>query len=837
MKKPLLLFIIACFAEIAVAQKITITGKLADAKTQEPLIGAVVRLSKNKQIGTITDENGNFKLSFNYVKDSLIFEYTGYKTKRVAFSTQPQQVFSLLLEEETQEIEEITVVPGENPAYAIMRKVIKNKSKNDKRRAKFYECDIYNRIEGYVNDNEKGLSNLRVMKDMSRAAATIPKLRDSKGKILIPILASESFSRYYYMGKPEKEREDVKVTNLSGIGLENAEGIGQIFTGGKLNDYNFYRNQMNILDKYFTSPIADGWRLKYDYDLLDSVLVDKDTCYLLNIVPRNRQDLVFEGKMWISKSDYALKKIEVQMTKEANINFIKGLKIKQTSSRSAEGFWLPEKVDFEVEVSEFSDIIPNIYVRTHTQYHNYLLNEPHEKTFYDEPPIPPNNENKDTTYWNNFRKNDSTLISDVNVYKVIDSLKTIPSVQRYTTILTVLSTGYYEMKGIDLGHWARYYAWNDIEGHRFNFGFRTNRFLSRNFTFKTRIGYGLRDQKGKYFVEINQILSRKFFTQVTFNRTEDIEPLIFLNQFQNLPDIFIASNRFFTLSQRKPFFKKETNFIIESAVNPSLTEKLTFRTRQLTPLHGFAYNHPETNSLQTDINTAEFILQTTYRKGGNRIRLLDNSEIIIGGGSTPKFTLTTTIGLKGFAGGDFNYQQVQLDISKYNARIFGIGHANYFVSAGYYFGQVPFPLLRAHLGNNTPFLIERAFNQMNGFEFVSDHYIALHYAHYFENLIFSRLPLFKKANKFLDWRLVLSLNAVYGGLRTENRRLISNSDIFGNPLPPIQSLSYEMPYIEIGYGIDNILKFFRIDFFHRLTYLNLDTAKPFGIKFSAEIKL
>ncbi|PKQ70785.1 DUF5686 and carboxypeptidase-like regulatory domain-containing protein [Raineya orbicola] len=837
MKKLLLTFILLSLSSFLLAQKITITGKLADAKTQEPLIGAIVRLSQNKQIGTVTDENGNFKLVFNYLKDSLVFEYTGYKTKKVPFTAQAQQVFSLLLEEDTQAIEEITVVPGENPAYAILRKVVKNKSKNDKRRAKFYECDIYNRIEGYVNDNEKGISNLRVMKDMSRAAATIPNLRDSKGKVLIPILASESFSRYYYMGKPEKEREDVKVTNLSGIGLESAEGIGQIFTGGKLNDYNFYRNQMNILDKYFTSPIADGWRLKYDYDLLDSVLVDKDTCYVLNIVPRNRQDLVFEGKMWISKNDYALKKIDVQMTKEANINFIKGLKIRQNSFRSSEGYWLPEKVDFEVEVSEFSEIIPNIYVRTHTQYHNYLLNEARDKSFYDELPLPPNNENKDTSYWNIYRKNDSTLVSKVNVYQIIDSLKTIPSVQRYTTILTILTTGYYEMKGIDLGHYARYYAWNDIEGHRFNIGFRTNRFLSKNFTFKTRVGYGLRDQKGKYFVELSQILSRKLFTKATFSRTEDIEPLIFLNQFDNLPDIFIASNRFFTLSGRKPFFKKENLFSIESSIQPSFTEKLTFRTRQLSPLHGFAYKIPENTGLRTEINTTEVILQTTFRKGGNRIRLLDNSEITIGGGTSPKFTLTTALGLKGFAGGDFNYQQIQLDISKYNARIFGIGHANYFISAGYYFGQVPFPLLRAHLGNNTPFLIEKAFNQMSGFEFVSDHYIALNYAHYFENLIFSRLPLFKKANKFLDWRLVVSLNAVYGGLRQENKDLIADFDLFGNPLPPIQSLNYQMPYVEVGYGIDNILKFFRVDFFHRLTYLNLDTAKPFGIKFSAQIKL
>jgi hypothetical protein len=819
------------------AQKITITGKLADAKTQEPLIGALVYLLSNKKIGTATDAEGNFTLSFEYVKDTLVFEYVGYQSKKIPFSNQPRQVFSLLLEEESSEIEAITVTPGENPAWAIMRKVVKNKSLNDKRSLKAFECDTYNRIEAYVNEGEKGLSNLRVMKDMARAAEKIPALRDSKGKVLIPILVSESFSRFFYLGKPEKEREDVKATNLTGLGLESAEGFGQILTGGKLNEYNFYRNQMNILDKYFTSPIADGWRLKYDYDLIDSVLVDKDSCYVLNIVPRNRQDLVFEGRMWITKTDYALKKIDVKMTQEANINFVKGIKIQQTLFRSPQGAWLPEKTDFEVEVSEFSEILPNIYVKTHTKHQSYLINEPKNKDFYNELPPPPQNEIKEQSYWQNFRKKDSTLVGQIDVYAIIDSLKTIPSVQRYTTALTILSTGYYEMKGLDMGHYARYYAWNDVEGHRLGLSFRTNYLLSRNFTFKGRLAYGTRDTRFKYGVEVSQVLSRKRFTQIGFRRSEDIEPLFVLAQGDNLPDIFVTSTRFFQLSARRPFFKKETAFFVESQFAPSWKQKITFQHRSLLPEHAFAYKVEGTNDLAKDIHTNEIILQTTFRRGGNRVRLMDNSEIFIGGGASPKITLTSTFGFQGIAGGMFNYQQFILDISKKNARIFGIGHANYYISAGYLFGEVPFPLLRVHLGNNTPFLIEKAFNQMNGFEFVSDHYVSLNYSHYLEGFLFNRLPLFKKANKFLDWRLVLSLNAVCGGLREANRNLIAQTDNNGNLLDLVQSLSFDKPYIEIGYGIDNILKFFRIDFFHRLTYLDRSTAKPFGIKFSAEVKL
>jgi hypothetical protein len=81
------------------------------------------------------------------------------------------------------------------------------------------------------------------------------------------------------------------------------------------------------------------------------------------------------------------------------------------------------------------------------------------------------------------------------------------------------------------------------------------------------------------------------------------------------------------------------------------------------------------------------------------------------------------------------------------------------------------------------------------------------------------------------------MNAVYGGLREGNRALLSDVDAQGNAIEPISSFSPNLPYVEVGYGVDNILKFFRVDFFHRLTYLDRPSAKPSGVKFSAQIKL
>jgi hypothetical protein len=43
--------------------------------------------------------------------------------------------------------------------------------------------------------------------------------------------------------------------------------------------------------------------------------------------------------------------------------------------------------------------------------------------------------------------------------------------------------------------------------------------------------------------------------------------------------------------------------------------------------------------------------------------------------------------------------------------------------------------------------------------------------------------------------------------------------------------------MELGYGIENIFRFIRVDFIHRLTYLeDHPNARPFGVKFNAVLR-
>ena len=83
----------------------------------------------------------------------------------------------------------------------------------------------------------------------------------------------------------------------------------------------------------------------------------------------------------------------------------------------------------------------------------------------------------------------------------------------------------------------------------------------------------------------------------------------------------------------------------------------------------------------------------------------------------------------------------------------------------------------------------------------------------------------------LKWREVLTAKAIYGTLDPGNRALIPQFDR-GQVVTPFSTFNPTEPYLELGYGIENILKFFRIDAVHRLTYRGVAGARNFGLKFS-----
>jgi hypothetical protein len=97
----------------------------------------------------------------------------------------------------------------------------------------------------------------------------------------------------------------------------------------------------------------------------------------------------------------------------------------------------------------------------------------------------------------------------------------------------------------------------------------------------------------------------------------------------------------------------------------------------------------------------------------------------------------------------------------------------------------------------------------------------------------NRIPLMRK----LKWRLVGTSNIIYGGMNQRNRNLIAATTSEGEETLQVGFLERGKPYVELGYGVENIFKFFRVDFIHRLSYLDKPDARKFGVLLSFQFAL
>ena len=145
-----------------------------------------------------------------------------------------------------------------------------------------------------------------------------------------------------------------------------------------------------------------------------------------------------------------------------------------------------------------------------------------------------------------------------------------------------------------------------------------------------------------------------------------------------------------------------------------------------------------------------------------------------------------------------------------------------YFSAGKIFGNIPFPLLEVHPGNETWSYNDQAFNMMNIGEFISNEYVTWKVENHFDGLFLNKLPILKK----LKWREVTTFQGVWGRLNNSQNPIVN--------LPEFSRSLEKMPYLESSFGIENIFKFLRVDAIWRLSYLgnefkNIRVA-PFGIR-------
>ena len=117
------------FPVIASAQsQYTISGIVLDASSGTPLPAATIRVEGASNMGTISDERGQFQLSVPWGTSTLIISYLGYRSDTVSTAPANNKELRAALQPEAIKMPEI-VVTDEDPAVEIIRRAIESKPK------------------------------------------------------------------------------------------------------------------------------------------------------------------------------------------------------------------------------------------------------------------------------------------------------------------------------------------------------------------------------------------------------------------------------------------------------------------------------------------------------------------------------------------------------------------------------------------------------------------------------------------------------------------------------------------------------------------------------------
>jgi hypothetical protein len=788
------------------AQTTKVSGKVVDIATREPLPFINV-VFKGTTAGTTTDFDGNYVISTDKNSDSLVFTYIGYDQQAVKVKAGQTQQINVGLSASTVSLKEVVIKPGENPAHAILRKVIKNKPLNDREKLDYYQYQVYNKIEFDINNISDKFKKSTVVKPFKFVFDNIDSSNVAE-KPFLPLFLSESLSELYYRKRPKVTKEIIKASKVAGI---DNESVSQ-FTGDLYQNVNIYDNAVLVFGKNFTSPVSDAGLFFYRYYLIDSMFVDGKYCYQIQFKPKRKQSLCFVGNMWINDTTFAIKRLEMNMSGDANINYINTFNVVQ-DYQQVENSWFIKKdklvVDFIIQKSK-----PGFYGRKTTSYANFVVNKPLEEKFYskaDNLIVEDDAGNKSADFWLQNR-HDTLSKNEQGIYKMVDTIRTIKAFRTYQEIIESFTTGYRVMGYIELGPINKLLSYNNIEGPRLRFGGRTSNKFSKWHEFSAYTAYGFNDQKFKYGLGYRGFITKDPRQMIGFTYKNDYE---ILGQSQNgfSYDNFIA-----TIFRIRPLTNltnlQDYNAYYSYEWFPGFENKISFVNRVYTPVAGFKYTFRDVDQ---SIKELPRIITSEIRLSA---RLAIDEKYLAGefdrmslGTKWPVLSVQYNAGIKGVFGSNYKYHKINLNIVD-RFRINPIGYTDYIIDAGKFFGNVPFPLMEIHGGNETYFYDPYAFNMMRFYEFVSDEYASLSVSHHFEGFFLNKIPIMRR----LKWREVVSGKVLVGAVNKKSSEIL----IFPNALNTLNG----KPYCEAGVGVENILKILRFDLLWRLSHLeNPDISK------------
>ena len=758
-------FIVLCFAFSAngLRAQSQISGRIVSETSKENIPFVHVFIESQQRTGTVSNIEGYYTLKVPTginPTDTVSFSCIGYKPRHVTISELIQNP-NLTMLPATQSLTEVVIKAREDPAYALMQKVIENRDRNNPESLPHFKFTAYNK------------ANIDVARTDS-IQADLAKTGFENAHFMM----LESATEVIYQ-KPGKWNEKVIADKISGIKNPAISLVSNSF-----QPFTCYNNYLNISGFNYLNPISTNSRARYTFTLRDSAYVEGEKVYIIQFNPRkNAAEELLDGNLTILANSYALVNFHARNSGEYALMYFE---IRQAYTQ-VDTHWFPnesnttytlpneDSVDLIASSTTFIRDIKLDYVPKKGDFGIADIQRSASANAYPD------------SAWNYLRDKPLTL-EESNTYAVYDTLpKNIINSMNWMMDQSVsIIRGRLNFGKVDvlLNH---LFGFNQYEGFRLGAGLATSDKLIKWMSVEGYAAYGFKDEGWKYGGGLRFfILPERDVELRLYYRSDLREPgrdrftkdIGFLNNGEVIRNLF---------ARRMDEVERYESALTWRPAR-GLRTKISFDYENLRIQNQDYFDQPFENP--TSIISAQFGLELRYAPGeslmqtGNAFTPLNVSF--------PRFRFLINHSAPGIIESNTEFTKAQIEF-EHEFKLRGIGTTRIFGNAAKVWGDdIAYPHLYYGRGgagkSDVGVLSSGYFQTMDLYAFLSDQYIQGGIVHNFGSI-------FGIKKSFSKPELKLAYSAAIGSLSKENTQNV-----------PFEFRTMTKPYLEGGIMIDNILR-------------------------------
>ncbi|GGF19292.1 hypothetical protein GCM10011518_30840 [Flavobacterium limi] len=747
------------FFTLTLQAQFQINGIVNDSKNK-PLPFATITTSDNAN--TITDVDGKFILSSKVKINSFTVSYVGFQTKIITVSDH-KKFYQVSLKQKTDDLKEV-IVSNENPALAILRKVITNKNNNNpQKKLNSFEYKTYNKLIVTANpDSIMGrVDSSAAYKDLKKKRINIDS-SDYKFKEVITkqhLFQTEKVSQYQFGNK--KLKETILGTKMAGFKQPVYEIIAF-----NLQSISIYDPKYELFETKYNNPVSDDALKDYNYKLLDTVAIKGRNTFMIYFKNKERRKAAgLEGVLYIDQENFAIAKAvmrikgvldisgihEFEYVPEEKIWFADNTTFKIVKGKNDDDIKiLGETIQFEGDAEDAfttrkktaSDFTYVLSESNNFDIHYNTASPIKDPSHYIE--IKDDASTKSEDFWNEYRKENLDIKSQ-RTYQLLDSISIKKRIEKRLGLGRKIINGYIPLGPVDLDL-KKVISYNNYEGFRLGLGGITNDRFSKYFRIEGYGAYGTKDGNFKYNLGSGVLLDKKTNTWLNGSYTDDVREIA--------STVFAVDKRVFKIYDPRPinistfyhYISWKTG--LQTKIIPKTEAVFELARTYVEPkfdyifnLNGQSYSNYVMTTAMASVVWAPFsdFMQTPTGRSETEKRF-------------PRFTFQFTQSLPNILDNDFTFSKIDFK-TEYEKKYLDGQKTSLLLQGGYAMGDVPITHLYNTMPNNLnkETIIQRiTFSGRNSFEtmffneFFSSEYLFFQIKHGF-----NRVKILKKVRPSL----------------------------------------------------------------------------------------